>query len=447
MTTTKEYNFDGLVGPTHHYAGLAYGNRASMKSRGMVSNPRAAALEGLKKMKLLSDLGVPQGIIPPQERPSIPDLKNLGFTGSDEAVLAKAHRDAPEILAACSSASSMWTANAATISASSDTKDKKIHCTSANLKSHLHRSIESRQTAIFLRKIFNNYHFFVHHPPLGDTLLGDEGAANHLRLCPSHSEAGIEGFVYGKSIDNLDSGTGYPARQTLEASQAVAKAHQLNPDCVEFAKQNPVAIDAGAFHNDVITISNENVLLVHELAFVEQEKVIEDLKSKYYQISEDELIVIQVADLQIELEQAVKSYVFNSQLVTLPDSTMAMICAKECSRHKNVISFLEKLLEQENPISQIHYVPLSQSMRNGGGPACLRLRVVLTPEEQLAVHSGVILSPRRYSELESWIRTHYRESLTCDDFADPEFLDETRTALDELTQLLNLGAIYPFQQE
>ena len=447
MTTTKEYNFDGLVGPTHHYAGLAYGNRASMKSRGMVSNPRAAALEGLKKMKLLSDLGVPQGIIPPQERPSIRDLKNLGFTGSDEAVLAKAHRDAPEILAACSSASSMWTANAATISASSDTEDKKIHCTPASLKSHLHRSIESRQTAIFLRKIFNNYHFFVHHPPLGDTLLGDEGAANHLRLCPSHSEAGIEGFVYGKSIDNLDSGTGYPARQTLEASQAVAKAHQLNPDCVEFAKQNPIAIDAGAFHNDVITISNENVLLVHELAFVEQEKVIEDLKSKYYQISEDELIVIQVADLQIELEQAVKSYVFNSQLVTLPDSTMAIICAEECSRHKNVISFLEKLQEQENPISQIHYVPLSQSMRNGGGPACLRLRVVLTPEEQLAVHSGVILSPRRYSELESWIRTHYRESLTYHDFADPEFLNEIRTALDELTRLLNLGAIYPFQQE
>ncbi|MDX2347040.1 MAG: N-succinylarginine dihydrolase, partial [Legionella sp.] len=30
MTAVYELNLDGLVGPTHHYAGLAYGNTASL---------------------------------------------------------------------------------------------------------------------------------------------------------------------------------------------------------------------------------------------------------------------------------------------------------------------------------------------------------------------------------------------------------------------------------
>ena len=28
-----EINFDGLVGPTHHYAGLSFGNEASTKTK------------------------------------------------------------------------------------------------------------------------------------------------------------------------------------------------------------------------------------------------------------------------------------------------------------------------------------------------------------------------------------------------------------------------------
>ena len=445
--TAVEFNFDGLVGPTHHYAGLSFGNRASMRSGGTVSNPKAAALEGLNKMRLLHNLGAAQGIIPPQERPSIPDLRRLGFVGSDAAVLAKAYKEAPEMLMRCSSASSMWTANAATISPSTDTEDKKIHCTPANLNSHLHRSIEHRQTAIILRTIFNGS-CFVHHPPLSpDDGLYDEGAANHLRLCHSHGEAGIEVFAYGKSTTGHDGQTHYPARQTLEASQSVARNHQLIPGGVLFAKQNPIAIDAGVFHNDVIAVSNENVLLVHETAFADQNTVIETLKSKYRQVSRgDELIVIQVTTKQIPIDLAVKSYVFNSQVVTLPDSTMAIICPEDCCHYEDVKVFLTDLQSQENGISQLHYVPLGQSMKNGGGPACLRLRVVLTADEQQTLHPGVILSEHRFAELESWVRTHYRDALTLDDFADPKFLDQTRRALDELTQLLHLGSIYPFQQ-
>lgn len=44
-----ELNMDGLVGPTHNYAGLAPGNIASLNYASVASNPQAAALQGLKK--------------------------------------------------------------------------------------------------------------------------------------------------------------------------------------------------------------------------------------------------------------------------------------------------------------------------------------------------------------------------------------------------------------
>ena len=41
-----EINFDGLVGPSHNYAGLSIGNLASTRNAGQLSQPRRAALEG-----------------------------------------------------------------------------------------------------------------------------------------------------------------------------------------------------------------------------------------------------------------------------------------------------------------------------------------------------------------------------------------------------------------
>ncbi|TWY25023.1 N-succinylarginine dihydrolase, partial [Serratia marcescens] len=127
-----EVNFDGLVGPTHHYAGLSFGNEASTQHQNSVSNPKLAAKQGLLKMKALADLGFQQGVLPPQERPHLPMLRRLGFSGSDEAVLAQAMRQSPRLLSALSSASCMWTANAATVSPSADSADGKVHFTAAN---------------------------------------------------------------------------------------------------------------------------------------------------------------------------------------------------------------------------------------------------------------------------------------------------------------------------
>jgi len=127
--TAREVNFDGLPGLTHHYVGLSFGNEASTRHRYRVSNPQLAAKQGLKKMKALADAGYPQAVIPPQERPNVPLLRQLGFSGSDEQVVARVAQQEPDLLSAVSSASAMWVANAATVCPSADSLDGLVHLT------------------------------------------------------------------------------------------------------------------------------------------------------------------------------------------------------------------------------------------------------------------------------------------------------------------------------
>lgn len=445
-----EVNFDGLVGPTHNYAGLSYGNVASQKYGHASSNPKQAALQGLAKMNRLADLGVKQAVLPPHDRPDIQMLRRLGFHGSDASVLAKAHRESPALLAAVCSASSMWAANAATVSPSADTHDHRVHVTPANLTSHLHRSLESATTGAVLRRIFANEESFAHHQPLPNgTHLGDEGAANHTRLCRAHHEPGIEVFAYGKvALDTRAPGpTKFPARQSREASEAVAHLHQLNPDQVVFAQQNPVAIDAGVFHNDVIAVGNRNVLLYHHDAFINTPRVIDQIQQKYARTCGNDLICIVITADRLSLPDTVSTYLFNSQLVNLPDGSMALICPAQCQEHPQASSVIGQVVADDNPVNSVHYVDVHQSMQNGGGPACLRLRVVLTESQIAVAHKGVFFTEALHHQLAAWVEQHYRDRLSPDDLADPHLLEECRAALDELSRILGLGPVYAFQQD
>ncbi len=444
-----EVNFDGLVGPTHSYAGLAYGNVAAMAHRLTVSNPRAAVIQGLEKMKLLADLGLQQAVLPPHERPDLTTLRRLGFRGPDTDILTRVAKEAPPLLAACYSASSMWTANAATVSPSSDADDSRVHFTPANLASHFHRLIEHEFTGRLLRIIFGDEGAFAHHPALPPAYqFSDEGAANHTRLCMNHAETGIELFVYGKrGFDSCDQGPATcPARQTLEASEAVARLHQLHPDRTVFARQAPAAVDAGVFHNDVISVGNENVFLYHSLAVSESAALIAELKRMFAAHCNGELFTIEVTPDRVSVEDAVRTYLFNSQLVSLPRGGMCLLTPAESAEDPKTASYLEELVEGPNPISQVTFVDVRQSMKNGGGPACLRLRVVLTGDQLGLTHQGVFLTDRLYENLCLWADRHYRDRLHPDDLVDPQLVTETRTALDELTQLLKLGPIYDFQR-
>ncbi|QTF92248.1 N-succinylarginine dihydrolase [Halomonas sp. BM-2019] len=444
----REVNFDGLVGPTHNYAGLALGNVASMTHGGLVANPREAALQGLAKMKALMEMGYPQGVLPPQQRPDLGALRALGFSGSDERVLARAAGEAPQLLRAVCSASSMWTANAATVTPSLDAPDGRVHLTPANLQSSFHRFLEPATTARVLAAIFHDPSRFAHHPALPATpAFSDEGAANHTRLAGDHGEPGVHLYVYGRKAFGWDNEIApapkrFPARQTLEASQAVARQHGLADHQRVFAQQHPEAIDAGVFHNDVIAVGNGPVLLYHEMAFLDEAAVLDELRARLA----TPLIPVRVPAEAVSLADAVGSYLFNSQLLSNRDGSMTLVVPGECQERESVWRTIQDhLLAGPNPIAEVVVKDVKQSMRNGGGPACLRLRVVLSAEERAAFSGRVLLDDALHGELVAWVGRHYRDRLAPEELADPQLAEETRQALDELTGILALGSVYPFQ--
>ena len=444
MNNTREFNFDGLVGPTHNYAGLSFGNVASSSNIKSASNPREAALQGLAKMHALSKRGFAQAILPPQDRPNFKLLRQLGFTGTHAQMIEKAARISPVILACAYSASPMWTANAATVSPSADTADGRTHFTVANLNNKLHRSYEHTQTERALRAIFHDEKHFAVHQALPPTpAFGDEGAANHTRLCAQHGAAGVELFVYGRSeFDASVIGPKkFPARQTLEASQAVARLHGLKEAGAVFVQQNPDTIDQGVFHNDVIAVGSGNVLFYHQEAFVDEAASVEKCRIAMQQ-NGAELIPVRVESKLVSVADAVSSYLFNSQLLMKSNGKMALLVPQECSENTAVASYLKNLISEQGVIDELLSFELRQSMRNGGGPACLRLRVALTDQQANAMHQGVVFTDVLYQQLTAWVERHYRDTLLPEDLADPALAIEVQTALNELSGILNLPNLY-----
>lgn len=437
----REYNFDGLVGPTHNYAGLSHGNLASTRHAGTVGNPKAAALQGLAKMRFVAQLGVGQAVLPPAPRPDLRTLRALGFIGSDSDVVKAAGERAPELLRWCSSASSMWTANAATVAPSCDAEDGRAHFTIANLAALFHRSLEPRFTFSTFERLFSDRARFVVHEPLpGGIHFSDEGAANHSRLVGSSGVVHL--FGWGRTRDRASAEPQrFPARQSYEASQAIARLHQLPASRALLWQQTPAGIDQGAFHSDVLAVANRHVLLCHELAFADHPELLRTLSSL---VGPDFRAVV-ASEAELPVADAVSAYPFNSQLLSLPSGKMALIAPQEAAENPASRRYLDRVLGEEPALEKVHFLDVNASMKNGGGPACLRLRVPLTDDERSAVSGRVFLDDALYSELKVWIERHYRDRLTLADMADPSFIDEVRIALDALSQLLQLPNLYEFQ--
>jgi len=404
----QEINFDGLIGPSHNYAGLSFGNVASATNAGGVSHPRAAALQGLAKMRTLLNLGMKQGFFPPQLRPNVAALRALGFSGDDTHVCAAAWRADPALFRNTLSASCMWTANAATVSPAPDAADGRCHLSVANLSTMLHRSFEAEATEAMLRTVLANPQHFVVHSAVTPKF-GDEGAANHMRMGTAHGAAGIEIFVYGETVPG-----GFPARQDRRSSEAIARRHGLNPAHTYFAEQSKAAIAAGAFHNDVVAVANERVLFAHEQAF-------EDKAALYSFITETvpDAEIIEVPAAHVSLVDAISSYLFNSQLVTLPSGATALIVPRECEENASVWAWLQSAARSNSAISEVKIIDVRESMRNGGGPACLRLRVVVDDAALAAIDPRFLLDEAKIAALETLVNTHWPEAIAPAELGNP----------------------------
>lgn len=404
--SVREINFDGIIGPSHNYAGLSLGNLASARNAGAVAHPRAAALQGLEKMRGNIRLGLTQGIFLPQWRPDVAWLTKLGTDVGDAD---------PHIRAAAMSASSMWAANAATVSPASDTADGRTHLTVANLVTMPHRSHEWPQTLAQLRIAFSDTRAFAVHDPI-PAPFGDEGAANHMRLAERHDQPGVEVFVYGRS------GGAFPARQHMEASKAVARIHGLDPARTLFVEQSEAAIAAGAFHNDVVAVANERVLFTHEQAFADKDAFYADLRAALPCVE-----IVEVPASAVSLADAIKSYLFNAQLVTLPDggpstslgTGMALILPTEARDTPAVWTWLEQMIAGNGPIRRVIPVDVRQSMANGGGPACLRLRVVADP---LDIDPRFLVDEAGIDNIAHIVSQYWPESIAPQDLSDTRLI-------------------------
>ena len=411
----REINFDGVVGPSHNYAGLSLGNLASAKNAGDVSRPRAAALQGLDKMRANLALGLVQGMFVPPPRPARAWLDALGTTveGAEPGLAANAM-----------SASAMWAANAATVSPAPDTTDGKCHLTVANLQTMPHRSHEGAATLAQLRLAFADASFAVHGPV---PAFGDEGAANHMRLSEAHGAPGIEIFVYGVT------GGPFPARQHVEASKAVARLHRLDPARTMFVAQSEEAIAAGAFHNDVVAVANGPVLFAHEKAFADKTALLGALDGKVAGFE-----YVEVAEADVPLADAIRAYLFNAQLVTPPDGAMTLIAPTECRDTPSVRIWIERHLASNGAIRRVDYVDVRQSMANGGGPACLRLRVACDPA---VVDPRFLVDNAKLDRLAKVIEAHWPEEIAISKLQSAALVSQVERARAALLDALDLGAL------
>jgi succinylarginine dihydrolase len=408
-----EINFDGIIGPTHNYAGLSRGNIASASNAGDVSQPRAAALQGIEKMRHNIALGLRQGFFMPLDRPDAPWLETL-CTSLDTAE--------PHLRAQAWSASSMWAANAATVSPAPDSGDGRCHLTVANLVTMPHRSHEWPGTLAQLRIAFADPAFAVHGPVPAP--FGDEGAANHMRLCSGHGAAGVEIFVYGLS------GGRFPARQHIDASKAIARKHKLDPARTLFISQSDTAIQGGAFHNDVVAVANEHVLFTHETAFEDREGAHAQIRAAFPDVE-----IVEVPASAVSLPEAIKSYLFNAQLVSLPDGGMGLVLPTEARETPAVWTWLEAHVAGNGPIRRLLPVDVRQSMANGGGPACLRLRVVADPA---TVDPRFLADPAKLDRIADVVAAHWPEAIAPGDLASAALVRDVQCARSALLEALGL---------
>jgi succinylarginine dihydrolase len=443
--TYREVIFVGLPGPYHNYGGLSQDNVASTLNRGSDSNPKEAALQALELVSILKNLGITVGILPPLLRPHIPSLKEISGNTPEEKI-AEAARRHPELLESLYSSSAMWTANAATVAPSPDTSDGTLHLTTANLHARMHRRIEAEDTHRILSAIFADISHFVVHSPLDVAQnMRDEGAANHTRLAPTHDSKGLHLFVYGAEGKTDDPPW---ARQTLAASKQVAVQHRIPSEQLLFVKQNPDVIAQGVFHNDVIAVGHLNCLLFHEQAYADGDRDIARIASVYNAINPKQpLCFVKVTSDALPVADAIKTYLFNSQLVSVADGTIHMIAPKEAEDNSAARSAIDRIVrDADNPIASVTYVNLRQSMRNGGGPACLRLRAVMSDVQVDRVKRSVrtLADDSLLQDIKEWIHRHYPDRFTSDDMRDPSRYQHTLHALHQLGDIMKLPIVPPY---
>jgi succinylarginine dihydrolase len=406
----------GLPGTTHSHAGIAPGNVASAAHRDRPGSPRAAALQVLALARRLLDRGVPVALLPPLPRPD-PAFVAACALGPGP--------DPDELWKAAGSSAFMWAANAATVIPGEDRGGGRAFVLPANLCATPHRALEAAGRTEQLRAILDPSLVKVADPLPATPALADEGAANHHRILVDGGAVHV--VVHGRE-PGLDPAAGprrMPARQPRAVGQVLARRAGVP---VVAVRQHPDAIDAGAFHNDVVMVGHRDLVLVHERAWVDQPAVLARLAALAPGLRAEV-----VADRDLPLEAAVRSYLFNGVLVDHPGVPW-LIVPGECA--EPAPDAVLRRLRERGAIAGWDCVDLRESMMGGGGPACLRLRL---PLPAAAIRPGFRLDADRIAAVETVVARHWRDRLAPADLSDPALPDEDARARADLTRVLETG--------
>ncbi|RAP29346.1 succinylarginine dihydrolase [Candidatus Marinamargulisbacteria bacterium SCGC AG-414-C22] len=420
--------FDAVIGPTYHFGGLSFGNTHSMSHQQQRSYPKKTALEGLHKMQRVSQLGFKQYVLPPQPRQFLSLLKAFGLVGDSTTEIQQFYHDYPKQFSAIFSASAAWVANAFIATPSCDTASQRVHITPANLVSNDHRKLELCYTTQQLQQLFLDSDFFKVNQAVKQSC-PDEGAANMIRL--GTLTQGFYLFVYNVSQQD-PCHTRFPGRQSKEALSFIVKKHGINADRVCYLQQSFRAVDAGVFHNDVIAFGDQDVLVVHEHAYEDQSRMLGMLQDYYNRFYEKPLTIVEIAEKDLSLATAVTTYFFNSQFVKCPNDSYVLICPDTCKEDASIQRVITLLSAQLQAPLQVTYVSVSESLQNGGGPACLRGFVALTDSERHAMNSVYEFTPQCAEKLISFVQSHYPTTLDCADLCDVGMIQECQDIVNQL---------------
>jgi succinylarginine dihydrolase len=387
----------------------------------------------LDKMRIVAERGAHQYLLPPQPRPDLAFLESLGFDPPLDAALAQTFDQAPDVLSAAMSCSAMWTANAATVCPVVDSRDGRLTLVTANLQSSLHRAIESAQTTNDLKQLLGTL-AKVRPAVLGGAAMRDEGAANHMRLGNSTASPGIHLFVYGDGDPRPQE---FWPRQTLAACQAVCRRLGIARDQAFFLKQHPDAIDAGAFHNDVVATSHQGLLIHHQTAYLTDPQTWPSIARRYRDVCGQSLRRIEVAEQTLSLADAVQTYLFNSQIISSPEPATPpiLICPRQVQEHAAAERLVGRWLA-DGLFSEAHFVELRQSMAGGGGPACLRLRIPLQEDRVGLLPEAMRWTAELDDQLRQWIDRDYPRRLCLADLVDAQRVEGWRRLTDEMATRL-----------
>jgi succinylarginine dihydrolase len=140
----------------------------------------------------------------------------------------------------------------------------------------------------------------------------------------------------------------------------------------------------------------------------------------------------------VPIGDAIRSYLFNSQLVTPPDGAMTLVAPTECRETPSVAAWIERHLASNGAIRRVNFVDVRQSMANGGGPACLRLRVACDPAE---VDTRFLVDEAKLDRLAGLVAARWPEEIVSSEIQSAALIADIERARLSLLDLLGLSEL------